>query len=62
MPCPHYSLENNDCLLLQEAPRDDEEGSLAPADDPVPRDWCLVPERSYRNCPLYRRYLAELLP
>ena len=62
MPCPHYSSEDSDCVLLQETPRDDEESVLAPAEDSVPRDWCLVPDQGYRKCPVYRRYLAELLP
>ena len=62
MPCPHYSRENNDCALLQEAPQDDEESTPAPPEDHMLRDWCVVSEQAYRNCPVYRRYLAELLP
>jgi len=62
MACPQYSRDHNDCVLLEEPPRDEEERSASPAEEAPRRDWCLVPDKSYRNCPVYRRYLAELIP
>jgi len=60
MTCPQYSREHNDCLLLQEPPRDDEERAEIPADEAGSREWCLAPQKGYRNCPVLRRFLAEL--
>jgi hypothetical protein len=62
VPCPHYSRDNNDCLLLQEPLRDDEEGGSTPADEPLNWEWCLAQDKGYRKCPVFRRYLADLLP
>jgi len=62
MTCPQFSREHNDCLLLQEAPRDDEERVPVPADETVNRAFCLAPQSGYRNCPVFRRFLAELAP
>ena len=62
MPCPHFSREDNDCLLLQEAPEPDEDHADAAPDEPVEREWCLAPDESYRNCPVFQRYLPEVLP
>ena len=61
MPCPHYSRENNDCVLLQELPRDDEEGVDSPVDDVVIRDLCLA-QTAYRSCPAFKRFLADVAP
>jgi hypothetical protein len=61
MPCPHYLRENSDCLLLREPPPDEEERADAAPDDPVARDLCLSPGSQYRDCPVFRRYLADLL-
>jgi hypothetical protein len=62
MACPHYTRENNDCLLLQEPPHDEEEGGTPAVDDPVTYERCLAPGKAYRDCPVFRRYLAELVP
>jgi len=62
MPCPHFSRENSDCLLLHEAPEPHEEHADAAPDEPMAREWCLSPDQSYRNCPVLQRYLSELLP
>jgi hypothetical protein len=60
--CPHYARENNDCLLLQEAPPDEEERGAAPPDEPPASEFCLAAGQAYRNCPVFRRYLADLAP
>jgi hypothetical protein len=62
VPCPHLSSESSECLLLQEAEADDEERGAAPIDEPPNREWCLSSDKKYRQCPLYRRFLAELQP
>jgi hypothetical protein len=62
VPCPHFSSESGDCLLMQEPEEQDEDLVEIPNDDPVDREWCLASNRTYRNCPVYRRFLAELLP
>jgi hypothetical protein len=60
MTCPQFSREHNGCLLLQEAPRDDEERALVPVEETVSRALCLAPRNGYRDCPVFRRFLAEL--
>lgn len=62
MPCPHFSREDNECRLLQEAPEPDEEHADAAPDEPVAREWCLSSDQSYRNCPVLQRYLSDLSP
>jgi hypothetical protein len=62
MSCPHYSREENDCLLAQEPLQDAEEPTLPPADELPSRDRCLSPGGAYRDCPVFRRFLNELLP
>jgi len=61
VPCPHLSRESGECLLLEDAPENEEELLEAPLDDPVNREWCLSPGTAYRECPLFRRFLLELL-
>lgn len=61
MACPHFSRANGDCLLLQE-PEEEDDDRVEPApEEPIRREWCLSSDRSYRNCPVYRRFVAELL-
>jgi hypothetical protein len=62
MTCPQYSREHDDCLLLQEPPREDDERAELATDAPMTREWSLAPQRGYRNCPVFRRFLAELSP
>ena len=62
MPCPQYSREHCDCLLMQDAPRDDEERVEINTEDVLYREWCMAPERGYRRCPVFRRFLPELSP
>jgi len=61
VPCPHYSRENGECVLMDNAPEDDEESAEAPLEGPVSGEWCLSAQGDYRSCPIYRRFLAELL-
>ncbi len=61
MPCPHYSNDNGDCLLRHDDEQDEERREVS-VEDPVTREWCLGPEKAYRQCPMYRRFLAELIP
>ena len=62
MSCPHYSREDNDCLLAQEPPQDAEETTALPADELASRAWCLSPGRAYRDCLVFRRFRNELMP
>jgi len=62
VPCPHFSHDSGDCHLLEDVPEDEEERAEGALDDPVNRDWCLSGADGYRNCPIYRKFLAELLP
>ena len=62
MTCPQFSRGHNDCLLLQEAPRADEERVLVPAEETANRALCLAPRDRYRNCSVFRRFLAESAP
>ena len=48
MPCPHYSRENSECALMDNAPEDEEDSAEAAGN-------------GYRSCPIYRKFLAELL-
>ena len=61
MACPHFSHEDTNCRLLEDAPRDDDESTETPVDDRVNREWCLADGREYLNCPIFRTYLADLL-
>lgn len=60
MPCPHFSVQENECRLLEEADPEDDEGQSSPLDDRVNREWCLGQEKGYRNCPIFRSYLTDL--
>ena len=33
----------------------------APVEEPVNGEWCLTAGNGYRSCPIYRKFLAELL-
>jgi len=61
MACPHFSRRENDCALAEELPKDDEELTETPADEPTNRAWCMGEGDGYRNCPVFRRFMAELL-
>lgn len=61
MPCPHYSRENSECALMDNAPEDEEDSAEAPVEEPVNGEWCLAAGNGYRSCPIYRKFLAELL-
>jgi hypothetical protein len=56
VPCPQYSREHrehSDCLLIQDAPRDDEKRVEINTEDVWCREWCLALEREYRRCPVF---------
>ncbi len=61
MPCPHFSYLIGECVLQQER-EDEEDPREARVEEPTTRDWCLSPVKGYRNCPLFKRFLTELLP
>ena len=61
MPCPHFSNVSGECLLEHEHAEGDD-GREAVADDPVDREWCFRGEKGYRRCPVFQRFLTELLP
>lgn len=61
MPCPHFSKETGECVLLEEAEDDDDRPEVQ-LDEPVDRSWCLGSDEGYRNCPVFRRFLGDLLP
>jgi|GEM_PF-1973700 hypothetical protein len=61
MPCPYFSRDKNDCLLVEESGNDDEEDAGVAVADPVARDWCLADRAVYRTCPIFRRHLADLV-
>ncbi|MFB3882418.1 MAG: hypothetical protein ACE149_14215 [Armatimonadota bacterium] len=61
MPCPHLSRMNGDCSLQQDQDSlgDDEREPVL--SEPVDRDWCLGAGERYRECPLFKRFIAELV-
>lgn len=61
MPCPHFSCVTGECVLQQEHEADDDPRE-APVEEPTSRDWCLSPVKGYRDCPIFERFLSELLP
>ena len=61
MPCPHFSRQDNDCSLADEQPGDDEELTETPPEEPANRSWCVGEGDGYRNCPLFQRFIADLL-
>ena len=61
MPCPHFSTDAGECLI-QDNPEDEEERGEIVLDETVRSDWCLSTDRGHRNCPVFRRYLGDLLP
>lgn len=61
MPCPHFSNLTGECVLQQERVEEDDPRELR-VEDPTSRDWCLSATKDYQNCPLFKRFLLELLP
>jgi hypothetical protein len=61
VPCPHFSNQSGECLLRDDQEEDDDLREVS-VEDPVDREWCLSSEKGYRQCPVYRRFLAELIP
>ena len=61
MPCPHFSIDAGECLLSEE-PDDEETRGEVVLDESVRRDLCLGSDKVYRGCPVFRRYLGDLLP
>ena len=62
MPCPHISKANGDCLLQQDPVSEVDDAREPPVVDQVDREWCLGSPTQYRECPLFRRFIAELVP
>lgn len=62
MPCPHFSVRDNDCTLTEEQPKDDDELGAAPREEPVNRAWCTGDDKSHRQCPVFQRFVADLFP
>jgi len=63
MPCPHFSGVTGECGLEQgRVEADDDDAYETAAEDPVSREWCLGAGRKYRECPVFRRFVAELSP
>jgi hypothetical protein len=62
MPCPHLSRASGDCLLQQDPESETDEGREPVVTEAVSRDWCLGSRPQYRDCPLFRRFIAELVP
>lgn len=61
MPCPHLSNDSGECLLRQDDGEEEDRREL-PVADRVNREWCLSSQMGYRQCPVFQRFLAELLP
>jgi len=61
VPCPHLSRESGECLLVEDVPEDEEGLAETPLEEPVKREWCLSPGKAYRECPVFRKFLLELL-
>jgi len=49
-------------VLLEEAPADEEERGEFPVEESIDREWCLGAGEAYRSCPVFRRFVADLLP
>jgi len=62
MPCPHFSIRDNDCTLADEQPNDDDESGAVPREEGVNRAWCTGRDGSHRNCPIFRRFADDLFP
>jgi hypothetical protein len=63
MPCPHLSRVNGDCLLQQDPGSDTDDGrEPVVTTESVAREWCLGTREGYRDCPVLRRFLTELVP
>jgi hypothetical protein len=62
MPCPHFSAANAECLLQQDPDSEGDETHLPVVTDSVDPDWCLGPGRGYRECPVFKRFLSEIVP
>jgi len=62
VPCPHFSPESGECRLLDEVSDDDESSGEIRVEEPVSREWCLSSGELYRNCPVYHRFVSELMP
>jgi hypothetical protein len=46
---------------MDNAPEDEEDSIEVPLEEPVSGEWCLSAGNGYRSCPIFRRFLAELL-
>ena len=46
---------------MDNAPEDEEDSAEAPLEEPVSGESCLSAGSDYQSCPIYRRFLAELL-
>jgi hypothetical protein len=77
MPCPHLSRVTGDCLLEQDPGPDSDDGREPAVTEIVPgsegasplrgvalvnRERCLGTRQSYRACPIFKRFLADLAP
>ena len=61
MPCPHLLGASGDCLLQQEPDSETDDGRELAVTDAIDRNWCLGSRPQYRDCPLFRRFIAELV-
>ena len=62
MPCPHLLGTSGDCLLQQDPHAQGDDGREPVLTEPVDRDWCLGSGERYRDCPFFKRFIAELVP
>jgi hypothetical protein len=63
MPCPHFSVQDNGCLLaMGAAVGDEEEREPIEIEDPADLALCLAPDRRYRTCRTYCNLVVELSP
>ena len=61
MPCPHFSVRENDCLLLDREPPVAAEApaEVVVAPDRLPPHLCRS-SNHYQGCPVFRRRAVEL--
>ncbi len=62
MPCPHLARDSGECVLLEDAPEDEEERVEFPVEELIDRDWRLGAGEAYRSCPIFCRFIADMLP
>ena len=62
MPCPHLARDSGECVLLEETLADEDERGEFPVEESVDRELCLGAGEAYRSCPIFRRFIADLLP